>query len=127
MSSISLPTPVIPGNTTPAAPADNSQAQLTSEDTFLKLLVAQIQNQDPTSPTDPTQFVGQLTQYSELEQLMQINSGISTIDGSAAAGTSATSTSSTGSGSGVSDPTPVTPSKLHTDEQDIRTNLPAKL
>jgi flagellar basal-body rod modification protein FlgD len=122
MSSISLPTPVNLGATTPA-PADNSESQLTSEDTFLKLLVAQIQNQDPTSPTDPTQFVGQLTQYSELEQLMQINSGIATID---AGGSSTTSSGTTGSG--VSDPTIGAPSKsLHTDAQDIQTNLSAKL
>jgi flagellar basal-body rod modification protein FlgD len=53
-----------------------TQDQLTSKDTFLKLLVAQMKNQDPLSPSDPTQFVGQLTQYSELEQLMQINSGV---------------------------------------------------
>jgi flagellar basal-body rod modification protein FlgD len=125
MSSIALPTPVILGTTTPPASADNSEAQLTSEDTFLQLLVAQIQNQDPTSPTDPTQFVGQLTQYSELEQLMQINSGIATIDGS---GSSTTSSGSTTAGSGVSDPTPTTPTKsIHPDEQDIRTNLPSKL
>lgn len=128
MSSISLPTPVNLGTTIPA-PADNSQSQLTSEDTFLKLLVAQIQNQDPTSPTDPTQFVGQLTQYSELEQLMQINSGIATIDGAGSSTTSSpTSSGSTGSGTGGSDPTTGSPSKsLHTDEQDIRTNLPSKL
>ena len=49
---------------------------LTSKDTFLKLLVAQLKNQDPTSPTDSTQFVGQLTQYSELEQLIGINGSV---------------------------------------------------
>jgi flagellar basal-body rod modification protein FlgD len=52
---------------------------LASEQTFLKLLVAQIKNQDPTSPTDPVQFVGQLTQYSELEQLIGINKGVQTL------------------------------------------------
>ena len=62
------------GSTT--AVGSNSSAALTSEDTFLKLLVAQIKNQDPTNPTDSTQFVGQLTQYSELEQLININSGV---------------------------------------------------
>lgn len=53
---------------------------LASEQTFLKLLVAQIKNQDPTNPTDPVQFVGQLTQYSELEQLIGINTGIQSLD-----------------------------------------------
>ena len=59
-------------STSSASPKDS----LASEQTFLKLLVAQIQNQDPTNPTDPVQFVGQLTQYSELEQLIDINQGI---------------------------------------------------
>lgn len=56
---------------------------LTSESTFLQLLVAQIQNQDPLNPTDSIQFVGQLVQYSELEQLMGINQGVQTLTGGA--------------------------------------------
>jgi flagellar basal-body rod modification protein FlgD len=54
---------------------------LTSEQTFLQLLVAQIKNQDPLNPTDSIQFVGQLVQYSELEQLIGINTGIQTLTG----------------------------------------------
>ena len=46
---------------------------MTSEDTFLKLLVSQIQHQDPLNPADGVQFLTQLTGYSQLEQLMQIN------------------------------------------------------
>ncbi len=59
-----------------ASPAKSGADALTSKDTFLKLLVAQLKNQDPTNPTDSTQFVGQLTQYSELEQLIGINGGV---------------------------------------------------
>ncbi len=59
---------------------------LTSESTFLQLLIAQIKNQDPLNPTDSIQFVGQLVQYSELEQLMGINQGVQTLS------TAATST-----------------------------------
>jgi flagellar hook assembly protein FlgD len=47
-----------------------------SKQMFLKLLVAQIQNQNPLSPQDPTQFLGQLTQYSMLEQLIMIRQGV---------------------------------------------------
>src|SRR5277367_336532 len=65
--------------------------QLTSESTFLNLLVAQIQNQDPLNPTDSIQFVGQLVQFSELEQLMGINQGVQTLTGS----TSSSSTNPT--------------------------------
>jgi flagellar basal-body rod modification protein FlgD len=46
---------------------------LTSESAFLKLLVSQIQHQDPLNPTDGVQFLTQLTSFSQLEQLIQIN------------------------------------------------------
>lgn len=45
-----------------------------SSDMFTKLLVAQIQNQDPLSPTDPSQFVQQLTQLSQTEALQSLSS-----------------------------------------------------
>jgi flagellar basal-body rod modification protein FlgD len=40
---------------------------------FLKLLVAQLQNQDPLKPQDNAQFVAELAQFSNLEQTMGIN------------------------------------------------------
>jgi flagellar basal-body rod modification protein FlgD len=45
-----------------------------ASDMFTKLLVAQIQNQDPLSPTDPAQFVQQLTQLSQTESLQNLTS-----------------------------------------------------
>ena len=66
-------------NAPSGTPETKTQDQLTSKDTFLKLLIAQIKNQDPMSPSDPTQFVAQLTQYSELEQLVQINQGVESL------------------------------------------------
>lgn len=44
-----------------------------TEEMFTKLLVAQIQNQDPLSPTDPTQFVNQLAQLSQTESLQNLS------------------------------------------------------
>jgi flagellar basal-body rod modification protein FlgD len=41
---------------------------------FLQLLVAQLQNQDPTNPTDPTTFVSQLASFSSVEQQVNTNS-----------------------------------------------------
>ena len=41
---------------------------------FLKLLVAQLQNQDPTNPADPTSFVSQLASFSAVEQQINANS-----------------------------------------------------
>jgi flagellar basal-body rod modification protein FlgD len=42
-------------------------------DAFLKLLVAQLKNQDPLKPQDSAQFVAELAQFSSLEQSMAIN------------------------------------------------------
>ena len=40
---------------------------------FMTLLVAEIQNQDPTQPMDPTTFMSQLVNLNQLEQVSQIN------------------------------------------------------
>ena len=62
------------------SPTDPSSA-ITSDD-FLTLLVSELKNQDPTQPTDPNAYITQLAQVNSLEQLIQINSGISTLDSS---------------------------------------------
>jgi flagellar basal-body rod modification protein FlgD len=49
------------------------------KDTFLKLLVAQIRNQDPLNPADGLQFVTQLAQFSELEQLIQMRQDLQAV------------------------------------------------
>ena len=40
---------------------------------FLRLLIAQMQNQDPTNPTDPAQWMGQVASFSNVEQSIQAN------------------------------------------------------
>lgn len=45
----------------------------TDKDLFLKLLVAQMVNQDPFNTQDPTQYVTQLAQFNMLEQTMALN------------------------------------------------------
>lgn len=73
--------------------------QLTSESTFLNLLVAQIQHQDPLNPSDSIQFVGQLVQFSQLEQLLSINKGVTTLAGDLNPPASASSTNNSTNGS----------------------------
>lgn len=46
------------------------------KDEFLKLLIAQLQNQDPTNPEDSSEFAAQLAQYSSVEQQIAIRAGI---------------------------------------------------
>ena len=53
-----------------AAPSQPGQTAdpLANEQTFLKLLVSQLKNQNPENPQDPMQFVTQLAQFTQLEQ-----------------------------------------------------------
>ncbi len=44
---------------------------------FLQLLVAQMKNQDPINPMDGTQFASQLAQFNSVEQLINVNDGLS--------------------------------------------------
>lgn len=46
------------------------------KDEFLKLLMAQIQNQDPLNPMDDREFIAQMTTFSSLEQMMNMASSI---------------------------------------------------
>lgn len=49
------------------------------KDSFLLLMVTQMKNQDPLNPMDDTQYVSQLAQYSSLEQLMNLNDGMTSL------------------------------------------------
>ena len=40
---------------------------------FLKLLIAQLKNQDPTKPMDSAQYIGQLASFSNVEQAVKTN------------------------------------------------------
>jgi flagellar basal-body rod modification protein FlgD len=48
------------------------------KDQFMKLLIAQMQNQDPMDPMQGDQMAAQLAQFSSLEQLQEINTTLST-------------------------------------------------
>lgn len=51
------------------------------KDDFLKLLMAQLQHQDPVNPMNHEQFATQLAQFSQLEQLSNIGKGIEGLQG----------------------------------------------
>ena len=62
-------------NNTNSSTPNSSSASIGGIDPndFMSLLVAEIQNQDPTQPMDPTTFMSQLVDLNQLEQVTQIN------------------------------------------------------
>ena len=58
---------------TPSEAAGSRTRLSDNYDTFLVLLTAQLQNQDPLAPMDSTQFTQQLVQFSQVEQQIRTN------------------------------------------------------
>lgn len=71
------PAPLFPGLAAPPVEEgdfDESAAAASADfDSFLRLLTAQLRNQDPLQPIDSTQFVAQLASFSTVEQLIGTN------------------------------------------------------
>ncbi len=81
-------------NTDMSVSATGTDAMV-SKTGFLKLFVAQLQNQDPTNPMDNQAFVAQLATFSSLEQLISINSAVTKMAGDTETSTPTTTTDST--------------------------------
>ncbi|MFO0349889.1 MAG: flagellar hook assembly protein FlgD [Alphaproteobacteria bacterium] len=82
--------------TAAATSAATSQAQksLTGNyETFLRLLTAQLQHQDPLEPLDATKFTEQLVSYSQVEQQIATNMNIETLISATQASAGATAVS----------------------------------
>lgn len=77
MSSIMAGSQIWSYTGTDSAAAGNTDRLASDKHTFLKLLVTQLTNQDPLDPTDDKEFVAQLAQFTSLEQLQEINAGVS--------------------------------------------------
>lgn len=77
MIDTSYPSTGLTGATaTQAAAQASTQGLNTDYQSFLKLLVAQVQNQDPMAPMDSTTFVSQLAQLSQVEQAIMTNTNL---------------------------------------------------
>jgi flagellar basal-body rod modification protein FlgD len=62
------------GSATSTSSLDSSSTMLAGNfDTFLQLLTAQLQNQNPLDPLDTNQFTQQLVQFSSVEQQLKTN------------------------------------------------------
>ncbi len=68
------------GSTTTAQnPSATSSVGDLDYNAFLKLLIAQLKNQDPTKPMDSTQFVAQLATFSQVEQSIAANNKLDSL------------------------------------------------
>lgn len=61
------------------AASEKSGKNSLGQDEFLTLLITQLKNQDPTNPMDHAQFTQQMAQFSSLEQLVNINTNLSSL------------------------------------------------
>ena len=92
------PTPLVSNNSaTSGTGSTSSSSQPTASNTlgpnsFITLLTAQLQAQDPLSPMDPDQMVNELTSINSLQQLVQIKADMDTLIGALPSGQSGTGT-----------------------------------
>jgi flagellar basal-body rod modification protein FlgD len=76
------PTGNAPTTGTGSTAANNAAAGTLGGTDFLTLMLAQLQNQDPTSPVDSNTFLTQLAQLSEVQGINSLNTSFSTLSSS---------------------------------------------
>jgi flagellar basal-body rod modification protein FlgD len=63
----------VSAETRAAAAADKKASGDLDKEAFMKLLVAQLRNQDPSSPMDTSQMMAQTTQLTTMEKLVELS------------------------------------------------------
>ncbi len=71
-------TSISTGGTTKAKKTGKSDSDLGKDD-FMKLLLAQLQHQDPLKPMDDQQFIAQVAQFNSLEQMTSVNKTLASV------------------------------------------------
>jgi flagellar basal-body rod modification protein FlgD len=71
--------PLAPSLPRPTGTTETKSKTAVDYESFLKLLVAEMKNQDPTKPMESTDFVAQLATFSQVEQSVQSNSKLDQI------------------------------------------------
>jgi flagellar basal-body rod modification protein FlgD len=76
------PTAMLPtGDTAVAGGGSASTSSLNgvNANTFLNLLISQLENQDPDNPTDPTQFLSETADFEEVQQLNGLQTSMTSL------------------------------------------------
>ena len=60
-----------------ASKSDRNVSNELGKDDFLKLLITQLQHQDPLQPMEDQDFIAQIAQFSSLEQMQNLNTSFS--------------------------------------------------
>jgi flagellar basal-body rod modification protein FlgD len=59
--------------------ASSKDNKTMGKDQFLKILITQLQNQDPMQPLEDKEFIAQMAQFSSVEQLMNISTQLNAL------------------------------------------------
>lgn len=85
----------------PGASSSNPLNQLDNTQTFLNLLVAQLENQDPTNPANPTSFMTEISQLAGVESQTSLSAEEQVVAADSMIGMDVTGSSASGTLSGT--------------------------
>ena len=64
---------------TSSTSSTSTASKIMGKEEFLKMLIAQLKNQNPLNPLDGTEFTAQLAQFSSLEQMTNMSEGMARV------------------------------------------------
>ena len=89
-SSINGASGLFNNGTSPADTVSNTSQQTLTQNDFLKLLVSQMENQDPTNPQSDTAMAAQMAQFTSLTQSSAMSSSLAMLQANSLIGSTVT-------------------------------------